>query len=231
MIYQATPLFERNSIYRVSNPTVFILSVILHVFFLIIIPVLSSVFHKSSKFERPKTFQLVMPLKPAPTPKVQPKKDVMRQRMPQEERKETPRQSPDANAVRKQTRDSRKEQDAARPKENLDELSSLLDEIPAPVQVSASSSNFNHVYFQMVSEKVQRYWKPTKEDRTVRVTVSFTIKRDGSITEPRVESSSGNRTLDNLALRAVTIAAPFPRLPLAFKEDVQINLTLIPTRK
>lgn len=44
-------------------------------------------------------------------------------------------------------------------------------------------------------------------------TVRFTILRDGTIRDIQVVSSSGNRTIDYTAQRAVTAISPFQRLP------------------
>jgi len=234
MTVQATPLFERETIYRIKGPTVYILSIIVHVVIIIVIPLLSSIFHSSKKFERPKTFQLVSsPLRPNPTRRIPVKEDAIRQRKPQEQRTEQPRQTPDSNTPKKQ-RDARKEQDAAKPiREDLDELSSILDEIPAPAQVSAVGTFKYHWYLNKIRDLVERNWKPTSENRTVKVVISFTINKNGSSSDPVISSSSGNSTLDNLALRAVKLAAPlFGKLPAGFEGDqLDLNLTLIPTRQ
>lgn len=233
MTVQATPLFERDTIYRLKGPTVYILSIIVHALILIIIPLLSNLFHSSKKFDRPKTFQLVSaPLKPNPTKRVPVKDDALRQRKPQEERSEQPRQTPDSQTPKKQ-RDARKAQDAAKPiREDLDELSSILDEIPAPTQVSAVGSFKFPWYLNKILGNVERYWKPTSENRSLKVIISITIYKNGSTSSPTISSTSGNSSLDNLALRAVTLAAPsFGKLPPGFEGDqLDLNLTLIPTR-
>lgn len=232
MTYQATPLFERDSVYKVHTPAVLILSVLLHIIAIVIIPVLSSIFNTTKKFERPKTFQLVAsPLRPNPAKRVQTDDNVIRQRKPQEQKKEIARQMPGAPTPRSQ-RDSQKEQEAARPHENLDELSSLLDEIPSPAQISAVGTFKYHWYLNNVQQKLERFWNPTSENRSLKVVVSFTINKDGTISEPSIGTSSGNSTIDNLALRAVKLAAPFGKLPPGFEGDrLDLNCTLIPTRK
>jgi TonB family protein len=53
----------------------------------------------------------------------------------------------------------------------------------------------------------------------VKAVISFTISRDGSMSELRVEQSSGYNSFDLAALRAVQNAAPFPPLPRAYKHD------------
>jgi TonB family protein len=51
------------------------------------------------------------------------------------------------------------------------------------------------------------------------VVVTFSIYSDGSTGGLRVEQSSGNRALDNSALRAVYEASPFQRLPPGYERN------------
>lgn len=232
MIYRNALPIDREPFARMSAPAVYTLSVLLHLVVIIILPLIGGLLKKNSRFERPKTFQLVSPLRPAPQRRVPQNSDARRQRMPQKEEKAQPRTTPDHNAPRS-NREARKEQDAARPiREDLDELASILDEIPAPARVAATGNFKYHWYLNNVQQKLERYWNPTSENRTLKVVVAFTIMADGSISEPSIYTSSGNGSLDNLALRAVRLAAPFGKLPPGFKGDrLDLNCTLIPTRK
>jgi protein TonB len=55
--------------------------------------------------------------------------------------------------------------------------------------------------------------------------VVFRIHQDGSITDLRVEQSSGFSAFDLAAMRAVSNAAPFPPLPRAYRHDsLGVNL-------
>ena len=82
-----------------------------------------------------------------------------------------------------------------------------------------------------IQQKLSRYWNPPSENRSLSVVVSFTIYSDGSVSEPAVSKGSGNSSLDNLALRAVKLAAPFGKLPPGFSGDkLELSCTLIPTR-
>ena len=66
MTYQTAPLFDRETFKRVPAPAVFALSILFHVFFLVVIPLLSALMHHTKRFERPKTFQLVAsPFRPS----------------------------------------------------------------------------------------------------------------------------------------------------------------------
>jgi TonB family protein len=231
MTYQAAQQFDRITFRQVPAPALMALSVLFHCVFLVILPLVSMLLYNVRRFERPKTFQLVSPLRPSPARQVV-TKETRRQRMAQEEAKPQPSTVPDRSAARK-TREAQKEKEAARPiDENLDELASLLDEIPSPAQVAAVGNFKYHWYLNNVQQKLERFWNPTSENRTLKVVVAFTIHGDGSISDPSIKSSSGNSTLDNLALRAVKLAAPFGKLPPGFSGDrLDLNCTLIPTRK
>jgi TonB family protein len=83
-----------------------------------------------------------------------------------------------------------------------------------------------------VQEKVERNWNPASENKGDSVVVAFTIKSDGSIAGPSLVKGSGNETLDGLALRAVTLAAPFGKLPPGVAEDkYDMVCTLRPVKK
>lgn len=216
--------------------TVLALSVVFHVFVLVIVPVATKLVWKPSKFQRPKTFQLVsapLPLPPTPVRRTPVKTEAPKQRIPKQESKPEPSPIPaKKNVAKKETRPA-KQEEAARPiEENLDELASILNEIPSPAQVSAVGDFKFHWYLANVVQKIERYWSPSTENRNVKIQVSFSIQSNGSITEPVLVRSSGNSSLDNLGLRAVKLAAPFGKLPPGFSGDrLDLNLTLIPTRK
>lgn len=51
------------------------------------------------------------------------------------------------------------------------------------------------------------------------VVITFRIHRNGRIDMPRVAQTSGNRSVDSSALRAVINANPFPRLPVGLRKS------------
>ena len=64
-----------------------------------------------------------------------------------------------------------------------------------------------------------------------RTAVVFYIDVNGRVTDLRVETSSGNKSLDNAALSAVWTAVPFPPLPKGFPRErvgVRLFLTYVP---
>jgi TonB family protein len=52
-----------------------------------------------------------------------------------------------------------------------------------------------------------------RNSRTLHCVISFTILRDGTVKNPRVEQSSGNSSWDTSGLRAIQSSSPFPPLP------------------
>jgi TonB family protein len=50
--------------------------------------------------------------------------------------------------------------------------------------------------------------------------VIFEIGRDGRVNQAMINKSSGNSAYDQVALRAINDAAPFPPLPDEFKKPV-----------
>lgn len=74
---------------------------------------------------------------------------------------------------------------------------------------------------QLVAALYGRWRRPelTGTREVHEVTVSFDILRDGRVENLRLEQSSGIRTLDRSALRAVSDAAPLPPIPSAWHES------------
>jgi len=235
MAYSTVPPFDQEPENGVPFSLVFIISVVLHVIILVGIPLTMKLFWKPAKFERPKAFELVqIPLPPNPPQKVPVQKQAPKQRMAQKEVKPEPKPVPSKEPSIKQKKpEPAKQKEAKQPiEENLDELASLLEEIPSPAQVSASS-NFKYAwYLRNVQGKIERNWTPPTENKDLAVVVAFTIFPDGSISEPKIQRSSGNSSLDNLALRAVKLSEPFGKLPPGFTDNqLSLNCTLRPVRK
>jgi TonB family protein len=215
----------------ISAPNTIVVSVIVHVLLIVGLPLLAKIVWSSKKFERPKTFQLVTAPIPAPKKTVK-TPDAIQQQVARQETKPQSAPIPEKNA-KKSNNSAQKEREAARPKdENLDELASLLEELPSPAQVSTIGDFKYHWYLSLVQQKLEKNWNPATENRQLKVMVSFVIDKSGMISDPKIVQSSGNSTLDNLALRAVKISAPFPKLPPGFSDEkLELNCTLIPTRK
>jgi protein TonB len=74
-------------------------------------------------------------------------------------------------------------------------------------------------YIEAAKRKVAPNWNllfldpSVRNSRTLHCVISFTIQRDGSVTNLRVEQSSGNASWDNSGLRAIQSSTPFSALP------------------
>jgi len=85
-------------------------------------------------------------------------------------------------------------------------------------------SNFPYTYYlQIIIDRISASWFTSLVDPGVRghfqTTLYFKIYKDGRISTPEVEQSSGIKSLDLSALRAIASAAPFPPLPKDYEED------------
>lgn len=83
-------------------------------------------------------------------------------------------------------------------------------------------------YVDLLRERVAQKWRANDVDPRIRTLppaiVTFTIRRDGTISSVRMAQTSGNFALDVSAQRAIADAAPFPPLPAGFPgSDVSIE--------
>lgn len=85
-------------------------------------------------------------------------------------------------------------------------------------QVAIDASNFEFAYYlQQVRVLIARNWTPQPGlPQGTRAEVYFRVSRDGSITAPVVERSSGNEYFDQAATRAVLVTGHLPPLPLGW---------------
>jgi len=82
------------------------------------------------------------------------------------------------------------------------------------------SADFNYSYYvtQMLASIGANWFKPTDQTVTPPV-VFFRIRRDGSISDVRIERSSNIPYVDRAAQRAVMASSPLPPLPADFHES------------
>jgi TonB family protein len=81
-------------------------------------------------------------------------------------------------------------------------------------------------YARQVAEKIRAQWNG-KAIPGQQPAVIFEIRRDGRLNQVTIDKSSGNASYDEVALRAINDAGPFPPLPEEFKEAVlRIKLQL-----
>lgn len=81
---------------------------------------------------------------------------------------------------------------------------------------------FNY-YLVLIRNRIGDNWNPSlapsSNGNAQKVTIAFKIFRDGRISHPFIEETSGIPFLDQAALRAVLFSAPFPPLPIGFEEE------------
>lgn len=72
------------------------------------------------------------------------------------------------------------------------------------------------LYLQGMHRKIGGNWFRPQVSGGAATVVYFRILRDGTITDARIESSSGNGTFDRAALSAVRSSSPLNTLPFAY---------------
>ncbi|MCL2690234.1 MAG: TonB C-terminal domain-containing protein [Chitinispirillia bacterium] len=239
---------------------VLFLSIGLHILVLVVIPLMTRLFWKEKAFERPATFQLVQAPQPKPPARTPPPPAPEQPRPPEPQptppppppptpapapAPQPPRPKPEPRPVQPTPPEPAPQepppppppQEAVRPVEdNVDDLEAALFGTPAPpTQISAPGVPMNtvlQIYLNNVRVAVERNWQPPTQDRTLEVIVKFTINNDGSISSLAISKSSGNSTLDNVALRAVERVGRFPKFPVGISHDrLPIDFTLRPTTR
>ena len=78
-------------------------------------------------------------------------------------------------------------------------------------------------YAQILRDRVASQWRTGEVDPRIReaplVIVTFTLNRNGTVSDARVTQSSGIGLLDRSAQRAILEAAPFPPIPAGYEHS------------
>lgn len=90
--------------------------------------------------------------------------------------------------------------------------------------LSLDNDNFPFTYYLLlIRDKISGNWNPNFAllplGEGEQAVIAFNIQKDGSISMPYIENTSGIAYLDQSALRAVLSSSPFPPLPGEFGED------------
>ncbi len=101
---------------------------------------------------------------------------------------------------------------------------SALGQTNTQGSVSLDAANFGFSYYLVgLQAKVASNWFPPGSvgapGEVLRATVHFRVMEDGTITDARVETSSGVSYFDRCALRAIVLSSPLAPLPAEFEED------------
>ncbi len=201
-----------------SIVSVLIFSAVFHILVFFVGPVIARLVWHPKKFVRPHTFQLVrIPQKSVPIQeKVNERQKLKKKTV---SKKPVPRTKKDSKPVQK------KEE-----LEDLSELEELLGGLPQPVsQISIGKVFPYQWYLDNIRMQVERNWKPSINDKSLEVILQFSIFANGKISTVKISKSSGNSSLDNLAVRAVKLAAPFGKIPAGWGDNrLDLSYTLVP---
>ena len=82
-------------------------------------------------------------------------------------------------------------------------------------------------YVDLMRDRISQHWNRSgvTASPSERCLVSFTVARNGTITDVKIAQPSGNYVLDTSAKRAILDASPLPELPAQFdKNSAQVDL-------
>jgi TonB family protein len=195
-------------------------SVVFHIIVFIAIPLAIKLLRKPEAFASVATVQLVR----LPQALAAPQKEAAARpkAKPATPAKPVPAKNPRAAAKKEEVK----------PEENLDELRDLLGDMQPATQFAVAGNFKYDWYLTNVRLKTERFWNPPADNPDLSVVVSFTIFGDGGVSDVTVRQTSGNSTLDNLAIRAVKLAAPFGKLPPGYSENrLDLTCTFRPVRR
>ncbi|GEM_PF-472860 len=78
-------------------------------------------------------------------------------------------------------------------------------------------------YMKEMKQLIQSKWTPPKGMNEKHVVAVFTIKRNGTILDPTIVESSGDKEVDASALSALNASSPLPKLPAGSPHYIQIK--------
>lgn len=108
----------------------------------------------------------------------------------------------------------------------------IADWTPEKVEEVSDEYTTSNNYLEMVRLRIERHKKYPDIARTRqiegRVTVRFAITPDGDIKGSKIVKTSGHNHLDEAALTAVKLSAPFPKPPKQFfKGEITLAITVV----
>lgn len=76
------------------------------------------------------------------------------------------------------------------------------------------TDDVQYKYIMKLQDKVEKNWAPPKDVKLKEApVVSFNLHKDGKITDVILKTSSGNKQVDDLAVKTIKKSAPFAKLP------------------
>ncbi len=101
-----------------------------------------------------------------------------------------------------------------------------VDDAPTPLSLQPNSAIAN--FQQALLRQIRRYQRYPEAARHggLKGTVEtyFVVRRDGTLLDARVQSSSGQLLLDDAAIQAIRRAQPFPSIPAGLPDRLGVRL-------
>ena len=80
-------------------------------------------------------------------------------------------------------------------------------------------------YMNTMYSSIKKNWHPTENSGAGKDVISYKIKRDGTIIEPKIVSST-NKALNKSAIEAIKKSSPLQPLPKKWKKDlIEVSFT------
>jgi len=130
----------------------------------------------------------------------------------------------------KKTEEEKKKQQTAKAAESQAKSFSppLATQPEASSSITPDTAKFPYLYYlRKVREEISRNWgwgssggeNDGAQAGILKSVVYFRILKDGTITPPVLKEKSGDSVFDAVALRSVSVSAPFPPLPSGYDEE------------
>jgi TonB family protein len=100
------------------------------------------------------------------------------------------------------------------------QLVSFSDETRSNNKVESwSSTQRLQAWFETTQKTIKKNWHPSSHDQDAVVQVRFEVAKNGRVVDADVVKSSGDKAMDESALKAIRITQPFQPLPADFKDE------------
>ena len=99
-------------------------------------------------------------------------------------------------------------------------------EIARNTNTTKRNEPYFNSYMQDMQKTIKKYWNPPKINKKKQIVVRFTIAKNGELLSCKILKSSKISALDEAAISAIKLAAPFKPLPTEYKgTSVDVDFT------
>jgi TonB family protein len=95
------------------------------------------------------------------------------------------------------------------------------------IALSTSIGQSTSLYVGDMQRRIKRAWFPPKINQATKLTVSFTLHKDGKATDVRILKPSGVSIVDAAAIKAVENASPLRPLPSDAPDSVRVEFSFL----